>query len=38
MFSRLLFGLVFSPENESRLLLKRCGFVLSNSEEGLETY
>jgi hypothetical protein len=38
MFGHLLFGLVFSPEDESRLLLERCGFVLSNNEEGLETF
>jgi hypothetical protein len=38
MFSHLLFGLVFSHEDESRLLLKYCGLVLSNNEKGLETY
>ena len=34
MFSHLLFELVFSPEDESRLLLKRCEFVFSNNEKG----
>lgn len=38
MFSHLLFGLVFSTEDESRLLLKHCEFVISNNDGGLDTY
>jgi len=38
IFSHLLFGLVFSPEDESRLLLKCCEFDVSNNDVGLDTY
>jgi len=38
LFSHLLFGLVFSTEDESRLLLKQCEFVLSNNDGGLDTF